>query len=169
MSLKEKMYYKIKYLIIEFKNTVELDISYLHKYLEKHGNDISSTFDYNKVINEINTSENDIKTPESYFKKMYKNLAKKCHPDKKKNNDSEDFVEINKAYHNNDYLTLFIYIYENNIDFELEDYIIELLEYQIKKKEEEINTIKNKIHWQWYHSQNDLEKELIHQYIKSQL
>ena len=46
--------------------------------------------------------------------------------------------------------------------------IVNLLEKEIKKKENEINKIKNKIHWQWIHS-NELEKQFIHEYIKQQM
>lgn len=172
MSLINKYYFKVKYLLLEYNNILELDNKYMIEYLNNCGDELESNLidtnlinnnllDNKSVLNEDNNSNN--------IKLLYKNLAKKFHPDKN-NNDSNKFIIINEAYKNNDFLTLFIYSYENkfynkdNINEEL----ILYLDDEIDKKEKEMNNIKNKIHWKWVNS-NDLEKEIINNYIKSQL
>lgn len=172
MSLINKYYFKVKYLLLEYNNILELDNKYMIEYLNNCGDELESNLidtnlinnnilDNKSVLNEDNNSNN--------IKLLYKNLAKKFHPDKN-NNDSNKFIIINEAYKNNDFLTLFIYSYENkfynknNINKEL----ILYLDDEIDKKEKKIDSIKNKIHWKWANS-NDLEKEIINNYIKSQL
>ena len=172
MSLINKYYFKIKYLLLEYNNILELDNKYMIEYLNNCGDELESNLidtnlinnnilDNKSVLNEDNNSNN--------IKLLYKNLAKKFHPDKN-NNDSNKFIIINEAYKNNDFLTLFIYSYENkfynknNINEEL----ILYLDDEIDKKEKKMNNIKNKIHWKWVNS-NDLEKEILNNYIKSQL
>ena len=62
----------------------------------------------------------------------------------------------------------FPYYYEKKINIKITDNILNIIQNEIEKKENEINSIKNKIHWQWANS-NDNEKELIHEYIKNNI
>jgi isocitrate dehydrogenase kinase/phosphatase len=176
MTIITKYYHKIKYLLIEYKTTLELDNTYMMQYLSSYGNELNNSLinTYNNNILENDILENDIleinKTIQNNtIKMLYKNLARKYHPDKN-NNKSDEFITISKAYETNDFLTLFIYSYECNFydNKKINEDLIDVIEQEIKKKEEEINSIKNKIHWQWVSSNNDLEKELIHNYIKTQ-
>ena len=170
MTIITKYYHKIKYLLLEYNNTLELDNTYMMQYLNFYGEELN-----NNIMNNYNILKNDVleidKTVQNNtIKMLYKNLARKYHPDKN-NNKNDEFIKINKAYETNDFLTLFIYSYEcnfyNNEKINIE--LIDIIEEEIKKKENEINSIKNKVHWQWVSSNNDLEKELIHNYIKTQL
>jgi hypothetical protein len=173
MSLIDKYYYKIKYLILEFNNILELDSKYMSMYLNNCANDLHN----NNLLEDKNNSENNENSETNYegvynsnIKTLYKNLAKKFHPDKNKNQ-SKEFIIINEAYKKNDLLTLFIYSYENNF-YNKENITHELFNYlnnEIDKKEKKINEIKNKPYWHWVNSNDDLEKELINNYIKSQL
>lgn len=175
MSLIDKYYYKIKYLILEFNNTIELDNKYMTEYLNSCANDLHN----NNLLEDKNNSENNENNENSEnsegvynsnIKTLYKNLAKKFHPDKNRN-ESNEFIIINEAYKKNDLLTLFIYSYENNF-YKKENITYELFTYlnnEIDKKEKKINEIKSKPYWQWVNSNDDLEKELINNYIKSQL
>ena len=170
MSLINKYYFKIKYLLLEYDNILELDNKYMREYLNKCGDQIENKLFDNNLVN---TLESELISSEEKIidniKLLYKNLAKKLHPDKN-NNDSKKFIIINEAYKKKDFLTLFIYSYENkfynknNINEEL----ILNLDNEINKKEKDIDNIKNKIHWKWANS-NDLEKEIINDYIKCQL
>ena len=170
MSLINKYYFKIKYLLLEYDNILELDNKYMREYLNKCGDQIENKLFDNNLVN---TLESELISSEEKFidniKLLYKNLARKLHPDKN-NNDSKKFIIINEAYKKKDILTLFIYSYENkfynknNINEEL----ILNLDNEINKKEKDIDNIKNKIHWKWANS-NDLEKEIINDYIKCQL
>ena len=80
---------------------------------------------------------------------------------------TEEFIEISKAYETNDFIKLFMLCYENKIEIELTKKEIELIEKEIKNKEEEIRKIKEQIHWKWIECANDLEKELLKQYVNN--
>ncbi len=205
MFMIEKYYHKIKYLLLEYKNTLDLDSKYMNEYLNKCGKDlnieepiiednIDSEFNENIKINieqntkqttEDSTEQTKIelesscdtdtnicpKLLERIAKIFYRPLAKLLHPDKN-NNKSDEFIELNTAYSTSDYLTLFLFYYEKKMELNtkitISVDIVNLLEKEIKKKENEINNIKNKIHWQWIHS-NELEKQFIQEYIKQQM
>ena len=172
MCIITKYYHKIKYLLIEYSNTLELDNKYMIQYLNNCGNELNNILidNYNNTLLEKDTLEINKIIQNNINKTLYKNLARKFHPDKN-NNKSDEFIRINKAYEKNDFLTLFIYSYENNYydNIKVNEEYITNIENEIKKKEEEINTIKNRIHWKWVSTDNDLEKEIIHNYIKTQL
>lgn len=172
MELYDKYYHKIKYILLEYNNAKNLDTYYMSKYLSESSTSLNLS--NNELVNNYNAKilENEElqinKNINSELSKMfYKPLAKLLHPDKN-NNESDDFIKLNKAYMNNDYLTLFLFYYEKKIKINLASNIIEILDNEIQNKENEINSIKNKIHWKWNLS-NSYEKELIEQYIKSQL
>ena len=172
MCLITKYYHKIKYLLIEYKNILDLDNTYMIKYLNQCGNQLN-----NKLVNDYNNSllEKDILEinkiiHNNTIKNLYKNLARKFHPDKN-NSKSDTFIKINKAYETNDFLTLFIYSYESKYydHFKIDEEYIIIIENEIKKKEDEMNNIKNKIHWKWVSTDNELEKQIIEDYIKTQI
>ena len=169
MCIIDKYYHKIKYLILEYNNTLELDSKYMIEYLK----DFQKDFNIDLINQDDILEETDLVEPtinNDIIKILYKKLARIFHPDKN-NNDSENFIKINKAYEENDVLTLFIYSYENNF-YKKNDItynLILFLDSAIKKKEHEINEIKNKVHWTVINSNNDIEKELINEYIRSKL
>lgn len=170
MSLINKYYFKIKYLLLEYNNILELDNKYMIEYLNKCGDQLENNLVDNNLVDSLdNKSMSDEDISINNIRLLYKNLAKKFHPDKN-NNDSKKFIIINEAYKKNDFLTLFVYSYENKFYHKenINEELILNLDNEINKKEKEINSIKNKIHWKWANS-NDLEKEIINNYIKSQL
>ena len=54
MSLIDKYYYKIKYLILEFNNTIELDNKYMTEYLNSCANDLHNS----NLLEDKNNNEN---------------------------------------------------------------------------------------------------------------
>ena len=84
------------------------------------------------------------------------------------NEENNDFIKLNNAYENNDYLTLFLFHYENKIDIDITDEIIKMLDIEIQKKMQEIQKIKSTIYWQWNISDN-IQKQLIEEIVKAQL
>jgi len=172
MSLIDKFYHEIKYILLEYKSTLDLDIQYMSEYLKECGRDLNIT--NNDLVEEYN--KNMFKNEEIPYNKtlsdniskiFYKPLAKKLHPDKN-NNNSEEFIKINKAYEKNDYLTLFLYYYETKIEINISNDIISLFKQKIVEKKEEIENMKKKIHWKWALS-NNIEKEFIQEYVKNQI
>ena len=123
--------------------------------------------EYNKNMFKNNEIPYDKNVSDNISKLFYKPLAKKLHPDKN-NNNSEEFIKINKAYEKNDYLTTFIYYYETKIDIKITNDIISHIKQKIVEKKQEIENIKKKIHWKWALS-NDIEKVFIQEYVKNQI
>lgn len=166
MYIIEKYYHKIKFILLEYKNTLELDSKYMSEYLNTCGKNINDKLADKPLNNEEINIEKKIHT-NTNIKNLYKNLARKLHPDKNSNTYNE-FIEISKAYEEEDFLTLFIYGYENKQINTLDKNIIDLLDTEIVNIENMITNIKNKIHWQWANS-NDLEKIFLNEYINNQL
>ena len=180
MSVIETYYEKIKSLINEYENILQLDKEYMTEYLKHCGKDLQITNP--QKIAEIQQMKEATCTrfiddeifctksiADSISKMFYKPLARLLHPDKKKDsNDGEDFIKLNSAYEKNDYLTLFLFHYENKIDVDITDEIIKILDLEIQKKLQEIQKIKKTIYWQWNNS-NDIQKQLIEEFVKKQL
>jgi len=183
MSLYDKYYYKIKYVLLEYSNTQQLDIEYMNKFMEGsidnlRNNNVDILFQPDKKDNDTDSLssiddilENEIKendNSDNISKIFYKSLSKILHPDKNKDSNTDDFIKLNEAYHNNDYLTLFILYYEKKIEVELPGNIFDLIEEKLLETEEEIKLIKSKVHWQWINA-NESEKKNIEQHIINEL
>lgn len=185
MSLYDKYYYKTKYFLLEYSNTLELDVEYINKFMQGsidnlRNNNVDILFKPDKKDNDTDSLgsiddilEDDIledDNSDNISKIFYKSLSKKLHPDKNKDSNTDDFIKLNEAYHNNDYLTLFILYYETKIELELElpEDIFDLIEEKLLEKEEEIKLIKSKVHWQWNNA-NESEKKIIEQHIINEL
>tara|TARA_Y100000389_G_C17423614_1_gene498220 strand:+ start:116 stop:616 length:501 start_codon:yes stop_codon:yes gene_type:complete len=164
----EKIYFKIKYIILEYEEILKLDKEYMSIFLKECSLNIPNNEyeENNELINENDEKIIFKKVGNKDCKKMYKKLAKKLHPDKNPNK-TEEFIEISKAYETDDFIKLFMLCYENKIKIDLLDTDIELIENEIKKKEEEIKEIKEKLHWKWVMCENEDEKELLKQYINN--
>ena len=153
----EKLYYKVKYIILEYEEILKLDKEYMSIFLKECMNELNIQ-DNNFIENEELIDEKDEKIifkkiGNKDCKKLYKKLAKIFHPDKinqkqenndKKEENKEEFINISKAYENNDYIKLFMLCYENKIEIKLTQETIELIENEINLKENEIQNIKKK-------------------------
>ena len=184
MSIIDTYYQKIKSLIDEYNNILKLDKEYIAEYLHNCGKDLNvknpdSINEINELINKNtqNMSNSQYVNDEIYCSKsiadsisklFYKPLAKLLHPDKKKNSNGDEFIKLNIAYEQKDYLTLFLFHYENKVKADITDEIIKILDVEIKKKIQEIATIKKSIYWQWNIS-DDNQKKLIEEFVKHQL
>ena len=123
-------------MLLEYDDILKLDEEYMKildeciSSLNLNNNDFENN---NKNI----FNENDEKEIESvnhsfYCIQLYRKLAKILHPDKNKNTHDE-FIKMSKAYDKDDYITLFMLAYENNINIILSQEEIELLNKHIKK------------------------------------
>ncbi len=184
MSIIDTYYQKIKSLIDDYNNILKLDNEYMVEYLNKCGKDLNVKNP--ETINEINELKNKntqnmtnsqfvndeiycSKTiADSISKLFYKPLAKLLHPDKKQNSNSDDFIKLNTAYEQKDYLTLFLFHYENKVNIDITEEIIKILDMEIQKKIQEIATIQKRIYWQWNIS-DDNQKKIIEEFVKHQL
>ena len=181
------MRHNIKYICTRVKYSQEFFYlkSYLHPYCEilsvRHLINVNQFKDFNQK------KEYDLLFYGSDYKKSYPfrhRLKKLLQTPKFQDNFKIRIVEwkenlrgealskeINKAYETNDFLTLFIYSYESKYydNFKIDEEYITIIENEIKKKEDEINNIKNKIHWKWVSTENELEKQIIEEYIKTHI
>lgn len=168
----EQLYYKIKLLLSEFDEIMKLDSEYMNIFLKEcieslnlEKNDFSGE-NNNQKFNEFGEKELEKIEHNFYSTQLYRKLAKKLHPDKNKNNNkTDDFIKMSKAFEENDYITLFLLSYENDIKIEIKEYEYNLINSNLEKKENEIIEIKNKIHWKWIFAENEIEKEHIRQHI----
>lgn len=91
-------------------------------------------------------------------KKLYKDVAKKLHPDK--GGDDDDFKELNRRYNDSDYLGLVEMAVENDIEVEVDD--DEVLLNSISKIETKIKHLKDTLPYVWkYGSDMDRRKVLL--------
>lgn len=90
-------------------------------------------------------------------KKLYKDIAKKLHPDK--GGSEEEFKELNKLYKQSDYLGIIEIAIENDIEFEVDDGDTELLK-SIDKINKRIEHIKTTLPYVWKYG-NELQRRQV--------
>lgn len=90
-------------------------------------------------------------------KKLYKDVAKKLHPDK--GGSEEEFKELNKLYKQSDYLGIIEIAIENDIEFEVDDSDTELLK-SIDKINKKIEYIKTTLPYVWKYG-NELQRRQV--------
>lgn len=90
-------------------------------------------------------------------KKLYKDVAKKLHPDK--GGSEEGFKELNKLYKQSDYLGIIEIAIENDIEFEVDDSDTELLK-SIDKINKNIEHIKTTLPYVWKYG-NELQRRQV--------
>ena len=169
MTQSDNFYHQLKLLLLEYEDIIKLDEDYMKIFLDEcisslnlNNNDFENN---NKsFFNENGEKELENVSHSFYCIQLYRKLAKLLHPDRNKNT-HDDFIKMSKAYEKDDFITLFILSYENNINIHLSHEEIELLNNHIEKKQNEILEIKNKIHWKWVLADNDLEKHCIKEHI----
>lgn len=174
MTILQELYEEIKNIISEYEKTLELDKYYMNIFL----NDNNEKFSNNNLNNEIDLN-NDLNSGlnDEYVEinkqitidrkciNLYRKLAKILHPDKNGLKNIDDFIKMSNAYKKNDYITLFMYAYNFNIEISLNSEEIECIKREIIEKKNKIEEIKSKIHWQWNMCSNDLEREILREHI----
>lgn len=104
------------------------------------------------------------------FKDVYRDIAKITHPDV--NQDDEDAARLmrqaTEAKNNDDLITLLDICDDLDIDKpSLNKNHIKIIEKNVKKKEEQINAVKNTDSWIWYHADESHQKRIQNQILKS--
>lgn len=142
----KKLIYQYKFLKLELDDKKE-EHSNLSVEFESLFSDIipQKEFDEENVVKEALDKENAEKKPKEEVsdkvKKIYKDVAKKLHPDK--GGDDETFKQLNDRYNANDLLGVVELAAENNIDFDIseedEQHLIETIT-QMNQKIEHYKT-----------------------------
>jgi len=97
-------------------------------------------------------------------KKVYKDVAKKLHPDAGGADDS--FKELNERYKKNDLLGVVSLAVENNIDFEISDEDESTIKESISKIEDRISHYKTTLAYVWKHG-NTLQRRSVIQTLSN--
>lgn len=108
------------------------------------------------------------------FKKIYKKLTLKLHPDRNQHLDEEDkkeneeeFKELLESYETGDYCNLLIKARELRVKIpQLSDEEITILDKNVSVLKEKITRIKKQTSWVWCTTTNPLVKEQIKKYMK---
>ena len=97
--------------------------------------------------------------PSKLTQKIYRNLAKKMHPDVCREEGAEErFKKVTKMYDDDDLVGLIKICNDQKIEIrEISDDEMEIIECYIVNKEDSISKKKNVIPWVWYHSKEDKE------------
>ena len=101
------------------------------------------------------------------LRNLYRKIAEKTHPDKIGSNDhAELFSQASQAYADNDIATLLDIAGRTNVEIdELSEASILLLEKNIQKISEEINSKKETTAWAWHKAKTEEQKEAIIKHI----
>jgi len=89
----------------------------------------------------------ELKNRPEKLKKLYKKLAAKVHPDLGGSN--ELFQEVNKAYEENNLMTLLTKAGEYDISYEVDDSDEKVLEKNLTELQSEIDRMKSTLAWTW--------------------
>lgn len=98
----------------------------------------------------------------SKVKKLYREIAKKTHPDKAKSNEHVDlYNRATSAYEDSDLISLYIIASELDINVELdEDDIININE-TINHKRKQLHNLEMSYLWLWYNAKTKEQKEKV--------
>lgn len=168
VKLKVKRYLtQYEYLELELEETEYLFKQYNKKFLKEYYNveepepqpkivlpneDMLSDLDN---LDNVDTDNNDTENVDEniQIKKLYRLLSLKTHPDKNNGTQEskEEFAAINKAYKQQDVLTLFKFAikYKINMTSCIVETCISLFDKTIKEMQGKIEHIKQTVAWNW--------------------
>lgn len=93
----------------------------------------------------------------SVIKKIYRDLARKTHPDVSDNGE-EDFRDIQRAYHENDIPALLVAANKYSISPNISESDLNFLKDLIERKRQKISDLKGSVRWRW--AQSDKSREI---------
>ena len=103
---------------------------------------------------------------EDTFKKVYRKVAGKTHPDK--GGDTDKFKKANEANRNKDFGALLEMADEVGVEVEINNEIREQIHKHIKAVSNTITNLKTTMAWTWVHVNED-NRDTLKQYILQQL
>ena len=120
---------------------------------------------------DINELETPIVKKDEKIKKIYREIAKKTHPDKvndKKLNDI--YINASTHYDENDIIKIYSICDDLGIEYEIEERDTELIINNIENIKQKIKFIESTTTWKWFYTEdNELKNEIILNYIRSQI
>jgi hypothetical protein len=111
------------------------------------------------------------KTVDEKLRKIYRNIAKKTHPDKIADVRLNDiYIMASKMYDSNDVMGIYTICDQLGIPYELSTEDGEILKSQISMMKERVVFMESTFTWKWYHTENENEKShILVEYIKSKI
>jgi len=149
----------------------------LKEYSENFNRDVCNNFSFENSKNSKKNSCNKkdpIPEPSDNFKKIYKKLSLKLHPDRNTNLEEEErketeeiFKEVVDSYDNGDFCNLLTRAREFRVKIpQLNDIDIEILDKNINEIDSKIIKMKKDPAWLWYTTDNPRLKNKIKQMVK---
>lgn len=129
------------------------------------------------LANEADASKNESEEPERdpLFKKLFRKMVVKCHPDRLPTDISDSSkLELKSHYENaikanDDYNWALLISTAIKLEIELtEEYYdhVESLKEESLKVQKEIEAIQSSIAWKWYHAEEDQKDKILSSYVK---
>jgi len=105
------------------------------------------------------------------IKKIYRNIAKKTHPDKVEDSWLNGiYIIAGKMYESNDMMGIYSICDQLGIPYELSHEDGDALRRQISQMKERIGFIESTFTWNWYHAEDESERSrILVEYIKSKI
>ena len=170
MSTKKLNNLKLTVLLKEL-NLLETEQEYIDQFIEyykplfmeeinKHQGDVpplsgEGQFDRTDKINKIEVNEEE----ELKIKNIFRSIAKLCHPDKTKDEELiKIYSEAQRAYEENNLLTLYKIARKLNIEVDLDDNNILLLQRIVDEKRNEIKVLESSFLFLWVNAKTEEEK-----------
>lgn len=170
MSTKKLINLKLTVLLKEL-NLLETEQEYVDQFIEhykplfmeeinKNQSEVptlsgDSQFDRTDKIIKIEVSEEE----ELKIKNIFRSIAKLCHPDKTKDEELiEIYSEAQKAYEENNLLTLYKIARKLNIEVDLDENNILLLQRIVDEKRNHIKTLESSFLFLWVNARTEEEK-----------
>lgn len=149
---------------IKFCEDNDIDINKLN---EEHGERIQS-FMPKPISKETGIIEYNNKTEKASFKKLYKKIARKLHPDL--GGDEKQFKEATSAMQEKNFEKILDICDKHDILIEIDDEMLQLLQEQISEVKEKISKEKSTYSWKFYScGKNGFCKNLLIQQFLKQL
>lgn len=125
-----------------------------------------------QVIEEIEPIESNKEEAPRLFKKLYRDIVKKTHPDKFPNlpedgleKKKSQYKKATKCYNEEMYGDLLFIAYDLNIDFIIEEDSIKHLKKTLIHYKNDSSFIENTYTWKWYHSDETNKKSIISNFV----
>ena len=130
---------------------------------------LSSEFIEQDIFIEDDEVDSKIENPK--MRKLYREIVKQTHPDKVKNEKLNNlYIEAGKSYDDDDLFNIYSICDELGISYELEESENFIIKDKIKSLQDKINFIQSTFTWQWYYSEEEIEKNnIIKEYVKKQI
>ena len=127
------------------------------------------------VIESVSDEESEMVIVENIvdekLRKIYRNIAKKTHPDKISDVRLNDiYIMASKMYDTNDTMGIYSICDQLGIPYDLSIEDGEILKSQISMMKERVGFMESTFTWKWYHTDDEKEKsQILVDYIKSKI